>query len=203
MSALKKEFELFESKIGIDSLKESFTDIIRRLKNEIDDLRLRANVNLGIGIAIAFVGVGLLIYIVYAVNTSEVLNTLASGGSETNDKFIKHLSLTLIPKILLVFFIEMFAYFFLKLYKNGLEEIKYFQNELTNIESKLISVEVSFVTKNEESMKEALKVLVQTERNFVLKKGETTVELERAKSESENMQNIIRAVPNLFKSKGK
>ena len=49
-------------------------------------------------------------------------------------------------------------------------------------------------------MKDSLNVLVQTERNFILKKGETMVELERAKSESENMQNILKSIPKLFKN---
>ncbi len=59
------------------------------------------------------------------------------------------------------------------------------------------------MSKNDEVIKIAITTLLQTERNFVLKKGETTVELERVKSESENMQNIIKAVPSLFKNQGK
>ena len=49
----------------------------------------------------------------------------------------------------------------------------------------------------------ALESLLATERNFIMKKGETTVELERAKSESESVKSIIKAVPNLFKNNGK
>ena len=107
----------------------------------------------------------------------------------------------MLPRLSFVFIIELFAYFFLRLYKEGLDEIKYFQNELTNIESKLISVEVAYITKNDKTMKESLSILAKTERNFILKKGETTVELERAKSESENMQNILKAIPTFLKNK--
>lgn len=36
--------------------------------------------------------------------------------------------------------IELFAYFFLSLYRTSLQKIKYFQNELTNIEAKQIAL---------------------------------------------------------------
>ena len=57
--------------------------------------------------------------------------------------------------------------------------------------------------KNEKLLEISINTLSQTERNFILKKGQTTVELERAKSESENMQNILKAIPTFLKNKGK
>jgi len=39
--------------------------------------------------------------------------------------------------------IELFAYFFLKLYKSDLSEIKYFQNELTNVEMRYAAVRLA------------------------------------------------------------
>ncbi|WP_433770867.1 hypothetical protein [Pseudomonas putida] len=184
--------------ISIDRLKSSSNDIVHRLRREISDLRLRSNINLLIGMAITGGGLYLLWSTVAMVDASELLKQLASEGQDSNVKFFKNLVLPIIPRISLVVFVEIFAYFFLRLYKAGLSEIKYFQNELTNIESKLTAVEFSYMTKNQDGLKSAIEALSKTERNFVLEKGQTTVELERAKSDSELTKNIIDSIPKLF-----
>lgn len=187
--------------LGFERLTELSYDITRRLRREIADLRLRSNVNLLIGMTITAGGLYLLWTTVSIVDSSELLKQLASEGDESNYKFIKNITLPLIPRVMLVVFVEVFAYFFLRLYKNGLSEIKYFQNELTNVESKLAAVEFSFITNNSDGLKISIESLSKTERNFVLEKGQTTVELERAKSESELTRNIIKAIPAFFKKR--
>lgn len=148
-------------------------------------------------------GLYLLWSTVSMVDASELLKQLASEGAESNGRFLKNLILPIVPRILLVVFIEVFAYFFLKLYKDGLSEIKYFQNELTNVESKLAAVEFSYITNNQESLRISIEALSKTERNFVLEKGQATVELERGKSESELTRNIIKTIPDFFKRASK
>lgn len=188
--------------LGLKAIKDSFYLIIERLNNETNKLYLRANFSLAIGMIISFSGIYILSQGISIFSESTFFIYENEKGLKIQ-KDISQIFIEMLPRISFVFVVELFAYYFLKLYKAGLDEIKYFQNELTNIESKLIAVEVAYITKNDDAMKEALKILVQTERNFILKKGETTVELERAKSESENMQNILKAVPELFKNKGK
>lgn len=195
--------ESFEKESSFERIVSASEDIVSRLKREISDLRLRSNINLVLGMLITLGGLYLLWTTVSIVDTSELLKQLASEGDESNYKFIKNLILPLIPRFLLVIFVEIFAYFFLRLYKDGLSEIKYFQNELTNAESKLAAVEFAYVTGADESLKEAIKSLASTERNFVLEKGQTTVELERAKSESEMTKNIIKTIPEMFKKANK
>ena len=195
--------EIIESSLSLKRLTDLSEGITRRLRREITDLRLRSNVNLLIGMVITGGGLYLLWATVSIIDSSELLKQLASEGDDSNYKFIKNIALPIIPRILLVVFIEVFAYFFLKLYKNGLSEIKYFQNELTNIESKLAAVEFSHLTKNQDALKISIESLSKTERNFIIEKGQTTVELERAKSESELTRNIIKTIPGLFKRTGK
>lgn len=185
--------------LNIDRLTSASNAMIGRLKREVSDLRLRSNVNLIIGMAITTVGVYLLWNTVSMIDTSVLLKALASEGEESNQKFIKNLVLPLVPRMLLVVFVEIFAYFFLSLYKSCLSEIKHFQNELTNVESKLAAVEFSYMTKNQDGIKLAIEALSKTERNFILEKGQTTVELEKAKSESELTRNIIKTIPSFFK----
>lgn len=195
--------EEIKDSIVIERINELSYDITRRLSREIADLRLRSNVNLLIGMSITAGGLYLLWTTVSIVDSSELLKQLASEGDESNYKFIKNIMLPIIPRIMLVIFVEVFAYFFLRLYKNTLSEIKYFQNELTNVESKFAAAEFSFITNNSDGLKTSIKSLSKTERNFVLEKGQTTVELERAKSETELTRNIIKTIPAIFKKNNK
>jgi len=186
--------------LGFNRLADASKIIVMRLRlrREITDLRLRSNINLLIGMSITAGGLYLLWSTVSIVDASDLLKELASEGSESNIMFFKNLILPIIPRILLVIFVEVFAYFFLRLYRNGLSEIKYFQNELTNIESKLAAVEFSYITNNQDGLKISIEALSKTERNFVLEKGQTTVELERAKSDSELTRNIVKIIPRML-----
>jgi len=183
--------------LGLDNIKKSFERIIDRLENELSVLRRRSSINLSIGILITMGALYMLFHTIdlFYTDLNPITNEL------TKDKTLQEILILLLPRLSIVIFIEIFAFFFLRLYAKGLEEIKYFQNELTNIESKLISAEIAFITNNTEGLKESLTMLSKTERNFILKKGETTVELEKAKSESESIQNIMKAIPSFLKKK--
>lgn len=182
----KLENELLDS-LGLKSIKDSFFITTSRLNSEIKKLYIRANMNLLIGMAITMLG----LYFLYTTIVSIKISMEIS---------IPDILLSTLPRFALVIFIEVLSYFFLRLYKLGLDEIKYFQNELTNIESKLVAIEVAYITKNKKAIKDSLKVLARTERNCILKKGETTVELEHAKSQSQNVQSILKSIPELFKN---
>jgi hypothetical protein len=66
-----------------------------------------------------------------------------------------------------------------------LADIKYFQNEMTNVESKTLALRTAIEQNNKEMLKAAVAALALTERNYILKKDETTVDLQRAKAERE------------------
>lgn len=175
--------------------------MIERLTREISDLRLRSNVNLALGMLITAVGVYLLWTTVSMIDMSESLKSIANDSAVTDSLFFRNLALPLLPRITLVVFIEIFAYFFLRLYRDGLAEIKYFQNELTNVQSKVLAVEMAISSGSLDVIPVAFAGLAQTERNFILQKDQTTVELEKAKSESELTRNVLKAIPSLFKQK--
>ncbi len=202
VEAGRLEAQLSDS-LGLDRLAATSKSSVSRLMREISDLRLRSNINLLIGMLITAGGLWLLWSTVSMVDASELLRVLASEGKESDSKFFKNLVLPIIPRVLLVVFVEVFAYFFLRLYRDGLSEIKYFQNELTNVESKLTAIEFAYITKSNGALKAAIEALSNTERNFVLGKGQTTVELERAKSESELSRVLVKAIPKIFQDRKK
>jgi len=157
-----------------------------RLLNEVERLGFRNNVNLVFGVISVGVGLWLLFSLAF---------------SKPPDKYdLTTFLITFIPRLTLIIFIEIFAYFFLALYKNGLSEIKYFQNEITNIEAKAIALEAATKSGNSEVIVEVIKKIAATERNHVLKKGEPTVELELAKSEKNALSDSLKNLALIAKS---
>lgn len=189
-SELLKEIESkYAPEIQRDSqifyIQEKCKNTEERLKSEIDALSKRGNINLIIGVLTTIVAVSILASTVIA-------NDLPTDTESMMIHFIPRLSLSV--------FIELFSFFFLKLYKSSLAEIKYYQNELTNIESKFVSLIKAIQGGDKEILDKILVSLVETERNFVLQKGETTVDLEMAKHDQQNIKDVLAAVSGAFKS---
>lgn len=183
---IKQGIKLHSLQKLIDS---SFTATRERLGNEVDALGTRANLNLVIGIIISVIGAILLGVAVYT--------------SDHTSKDPALIAAFYLPRISLVLFIEVFAYFFLKLYKSNLSEIKYFQNELTNIESKFAALSVTGSLERCDSAVyvEVIRSLASTERNFVLKKGETTTEIEKARLDSQRFMDVAKILGDIAKRK--
>ena len=181
--SLKNDINSFRNQIEIS---KHYNDIVYRLENEINRLNRRGGVNLVLGAFIAFCGI---LYLGYSV----------TNAINTNDKleYLLHMA----PKLSFVIVVELFAYFFLKLYKNGFDEVKYFQNELTNIDSKVLAIKFLKGIRNEDLMGEVIKNLMATERNFVLEKGQTTVSLEKEKISMDGDKNIVEALKEILKFK--
>jgi len=157
-----------------------FQRMMKRLSIEISELGKRAKVNLIIGSVTALAGVSIFLLFVFERVSPEMANS--------------YLVTEFAPRISLVIVIEVFAYFFLGLYKNNLSEIKYFHNELTNIESKYMAIEEAIASADTDTVQEILKSLSTTERNFLLKKGESTVSLEDKRITVDEQKGIINAL---------
>jgi hypothetical protein len=98
-------------------------------------------------------------------------------------------------------FIEVFAYFFLRLYRYSIFEIKYFQNEITNARFKIIALEACSREGTKTTLDKMCLELVKTERNFVLKKGETTISLRRDEIEQMDDSSVAKLIENILNSR--
>lgn len=161
-------------------LNRQFTDSIQRLQQEVSALSRRGNLNLVLGILTTVTGLSILGYYVFHVQPS----------GQDPWLFTTHF----LPRLTLVLFIEIFAYFFLRLYKSSLMEIKYFQNEITNLEAKFIALSIALESDNQETSDEVIAELSRTERNHILDKGQTTVELERARADKDVLSDFVAKV---------
>ena len=160
----------------------------KRLNDEIDRLNRRANINLIIGSIIAFVGVlGLIAFI---------LGESEDGQSSDITMIIVHW----VTRLSLVSFVEIFALFFLKMYKTELLSIQYYQDELTSIESRKIALMFSVIHDNQEDISKTLECLVNIDRNCKLDVNQTTVDLEKLKTENSFIKTQMESVMDVFKS---
>ncbi len=151
--------ESIENKYGLaiaaearqSELRSIFRDSKRRLETEIESLTRRSNINLVIGVITTLLAVGLLAYVV-----------LSDKLSSTD---IGTVLLHFLPRLSIVIFIETFSYFFLRLYKSGLSDIKYYQNELTNIEARHLALEAVIGDRVSEQASIILTEFAKTDRN--------------------------------------
>ena len=135
-----------------------------RIRGEIS--RLIKNGNLNLIIALFLTTLAILILTIYAY-TSKYEN-------------YELMLVSFVPKLSIAVFIELFGFFFLRMYKSTLDEIKYFQNEITNVEQKIVAVKIC-LNKSQKDISHVIKELLKVERNFKLAKGESTVEIEKTK----------------------
>ncbi|GFE92603.1 hypothetical protein [Acetobacter persici] len=162
-----------------------------RLSNQIVVLGYRANVSLGIGILFCLFGMGILWYSFF-YNPPQI-----SGNFEWLDLFRAY-----VPRSTLVILIQIVGFFFLKLYRSTLSELRYTQNEITNVEMKLIALRAS-VANESENLSEILNGLVKTDRNHIIEKGQTTVEIEKQRVSSDFDKSLVTALVSIFQGERK
>lgn len=158
-------------------VKKQSEETIDRLKQELFSLSKRSNLSLSFGTAVTLLGLGLL-----GIFVTEV----PSKSSDITAFFIEF-----IPRLSLVVLIEVFAYFFLNLYKTTLSEIKYFQNEITSMETKLLALAVATGSGNQEHITKVVDHLTLVERNFIIGKDQTTIDLERTRLDYDERLNML------------
>lgn len=167
-----------EKRNRLENLLKEFNSIKSRLNTEIEKLSRRANVNLVIGSLTTIVALITLGYIVF----------------QSTQPFKGYVDMLYhyIPRLSLIIFVEVFAYFFLKLYKSNLNDMKYYQNELTTVELKLASITTAIHFGKDTDISLITSEFSKTERNFILKKDETTVEIEKTKLDKGDLKDILK-----------
>lgn len=160
---------------------------IDRLRQELFSLSKRGNLNLSIGIVTTLTG--LLLLGMFVLQETQRPPDLTA--------FIVEFA----PRLSLVLLIEIFAYFFLRLYKTTLFEIKYFQNEVTSMEARFLALVVATSSNNADALAKSLDSLAHIERNFILSKDQTTLDLERVKLEHQEHTDIVSKLAELIRRK--
>ncbi|OOE63616.1 hypothetical protein [Salinivibrio kushneri] len=126
----------------VERASDTYEIAASRLDQEIATLSRRANLNLVIGVLTTAAAVGLLIYMVL--------------GNEQFPSDLSGLLSYYIPRVTIVVFVEIFSYFFLRLYKSNLEEIKYYQSQITDIYHHQVAHSVAVLSEQESLKREFL-----------------------------------------------
>lgn len=155
-----------------------------RLLQEIESQTTKGIFGLSIGVVTASIGIVVL---------------SSSLFSQVDAKNYMDYVLHFLPRFSLAIIIEIFAYFFLRLYKQSLDEIKYFQNEITNIEQKYMGLIIAKRNPDNEAVVTFASDLMKTERNYILQKGQSTVFLERDRIDAERQKEIGMLLSHLSK----
>ncbi|MDX2361871.1 MAG: hypothetical protein QNK23_13765 [Crocinitomicaceae bacterium] len=169
--------------LTIKSIYYSTIGLKNRIDRELERLQKSANVNLLIGILASAVAIGTLFVVVF-IKVPEY---------EDTSNFIFQFA----PRISFVIFIELLSFFFLRIYKSLLEDIKYFNNEKTNIDLKILALETAFYRDDKDLIDKTISEYLRTERNFKLGKDESTVASERNRIDSDNSRMLVDLVAKL------
>ena len=123
------------------SIDLQFSGTMQRLYSELGAQTRRGNLNLVIGVLTTGVAIAILAILAFSAPPAEL--TWLS------------LALHFVPKIAISIFVQVFAFFFLKLYKNGLLEIRSYHDEITKVSLQWVAVQVA-ISSEEPTSKAAL-----------------------------------------------
>jgi len=113
--------------VRVAEIRASFETSHQRLKSELASLSRRSNLNLVIGVVTSSLAVALLAYMVL--------------GIAEPFKSITDLLSHYIPRVTVVLFIEVFSFFFLRLYRATLAEIRLYQQDITALALRQVALE--------------------------------------------------------------
>ncbi len=157
---------------------------INRLKKQTYKLKRTSNYNLIVGLMATIVAVLVLVFMAYKADATKT----------DTGYLMKHYGSLLSVSL----FIETLSFFFLRIYRQCLADIKYFENEITNCESKFVALDYALITNDTKTVSEILIKLASVERNFVLQKGESTIELEMIAKEREGWKSLADAASHIM-----
>lgn len=164
-------------KSQLDSLFHELNSTKHRLLEETVAITRRGNINLIVGAMTTVAAAAILLY------------TVLKNQKDLSD--LMGVLNYFIPRVSIVIFIEVFSFFFLRLYRANLQDIKFYHNELTNIESRFVALRTALTRDDINLMNKVIETLALTERNFVLQKGQTTVGIEAAKLQDQSDQKLV------------
>ncbi len=154
---------------------------LNRIDNTTQKVLKRGNFNLLMGLFFAIVGIGFLVFFIYL----DFQGVSVVSKDETLTQTLLHI----FPKFSLIAIIEICAIFFINLYKKSLIEERFYQNELTNLETKFLALELAFHTEKDDLIDKAIENLLTTERNPQVQ--ETKDSKENSKDKEDKILQII------------
>jgi hypothetical protein len=135
---------------ALDRSMRSVTAARLRLEQELSALGRRGNLNLVIG-SLTTVAAVILLY-------QTVAGVTKTFGS------LEELLSFYIPRVSTAAFVEVFSFFFLRLYRSGLADMKYYHSELLTLDTRVAALDGAMAIATQTTQSEILKILADTDR---------------------------------------
>lgn len=181
--------EDYHKKVHQEVIDHLETSSLRRLSDLSVVLGSRARLTLWMGVIVCGGGIYALYLSLFKVDSLLSPDMISSNWLEFAANYV--------PRLSLVVLVELIGLFFLKLYKATLSEIRFVQNEITNVEMKLIALHGAR-SSTPDVLASIIGNLAATERNSIIDKGQTTVEIEQSRLASEADRSVLEAVVSLL-----
>lgn len=189
VATLTSERDLFRAIYYIEQMRE-------RLQRAIESQVRNSNLNLILGILTAGSGISVLFMLALEAGLPSFGMV---EGSFNAAKFWGSLA----SRYSLALTIQVFAVFFLLTYRRNLIEIKYFNNELTNIEATIVALKLATSADDTAARMDALIRLARTERNPILTRDQRTVDLTARRQDDLSIQNLVDSAIKAFNAAAK
>jgi hypothetical protein len=163
----KKAAEANMRQKHLETLNVGIDEMLSNFASEMNGWRRNANVNLIIGLGCAIIGIGVMWQTLVTLTFDVGAAGEAAWRITDLYRFLARFGLVLI--------IESVAFFFLKLYREDRSMIRYFRNEITNLESRYVALKSALEFGEPGDISKVLQSLSSTERNFLVKKGDRVI----------------------------
>jgi hypothetical protein len=153
----------------------------------------RRNLYFGIvfsAFALAFLASPLVAQTLNLVSGPDSRSVANAANPETSAEVFRWLTQTYLPRFAVGILLQFVGFFFLRLYVANELDLKHNKNEMTNLEMKMIGLQLAKALGDASSKKEIIKAFAHTERNFVLKKNERTISSEEL-SEYNDLKSVL------------
>lgn len=166
-----------------------------RLGVAVERLQGSARLNLIFGLMSAIAGVGFLMWLALESRAS-----IAAAIAGEQVFFAPAHWFNWTVRISVSVMTQVLAFFFLSTYRRNLTEIKFFENELTTVETRFsaLFLALSRADKDEATVGKVLLSLAGTERNFVLRRGESTANIRQLEQDLAQFETMIDVVSKVY-----
>ncbi len=144
---LEENMEEVRLQVLSDALQTMKMDMV----NHIDNQRRNSNIHIVVAIITSLTGIFVLV------------------GTSLNSP--DHVQFSLSQAVMAVM-IGVFAAFFMLQYNAAQNRVKYFQNELTNLNARIAAFQLSYVLEEKDAIRDIIADLTRTERNFKIGKND-------------------------------
>jgi hypothetical protein len=151
--------------------------------------------NLVIGVIFSFIALGTL--------ASPLISGLLQASPEPADSgVLPWLAHYYLPRFAIGLLLQLVGFFFLRLYVANELDLKHNKNEITNLELRMMGLQIAKAAGDATSRKEVVKSLMNTERNFIIKKTEKTTSTEGL-TEYNDLRDLIEKLVSKIPGAGK